>query len=234
MSNETNLMDRQTAVNTFKQLEKIKAPSGQEFCVVAYFLSDKIGTDGCHGLWFFLGTYHTEKEAKKRASKIIEKTGIQTIYATRTCSWQEINDQVQSDRTKMVPVDKDSKLRHAYEKEQKRLLEKQEHERQLRKEIEAEISEESDPSSIEYYTQQWFRAIKSKTYIEDLKSQIDSYYKNYEEAVHNLREANKSNPIHEDNWLSSLEEKLIKRDESDLFEALKLGSEKLRNEILRQ
>jgi hypothetical protein len=232
MSKQTNFMDRQTAVNGFSQLEKMKAPPAQEYCVIVYFLSDKIGPDGCHGLWFLRGTYSTEKEAKASAVKIIEKTGIQTVYATRTCSWQEINDQVQSDRTKMVPVDKESKLRHAHEKEQKRLSEKQEQERQLRQEIEDEISKESDPNSIEYYTQQWFRAIKSKTYIENLKNEIESHSKNYNEAVNNLQESYKSNPTHEEKWLPTLEEKLERRGELGLFEALKLGSEKLRNEIL--
>ena len=228
----TKLMDRQTAINGFKNIEKISAQPGQDFCVVAYFLSEKIGSDGCHGLWYFLGTYSSAKKAKDKAIKLIEKTGIQTIYATKTCSWQEINDRHQSDRTKMVPIDKEGKLRQQHEKEQREIARKFEQEKQLRYEIQADILKEADPTSIEYYEQQWFRIVKSNAAIVKLQNEIDSFKKTYLESVENINEAYRANPSHEKNWIPHLEEKLTRRGESDLFEALKSGSQDLRSKIL--
>ena len=227
-----NFMDRQTAINGFKQLEKISASPGQEFCVIAYFLSDEIKDDGCHGLWYLLGTYPSAKKAKVKAIKTIEKTGIPTIYATRTCSWQEINDRYQPNRIKTVPTDKDGKLRKQHEKEQKKIANQFEREKELQHELEEDMGKESDPTSIEYYIQQWFRIIKTKAAIEKLETELSGYKSTYDEGVSNLQEAYKLNPSHETNWIPRLEDRLPKRGETNILEALKLGREILQKEVL--
>lgn len=227
-----NLMTREAAVNGYIEIEKIRAQPGQGFCVVAYFLGTEIAKDGCRGMWYFIGTFPTSDQAIESATSLIEKTGIQSIYAMQTCSWQEINDKFSPDRIKMVPIDKRGKLRQQHEKEYQELAEQYERESEIRKEIEEELTQESDPDSLEYYIQQWFRTIKSASIIEKLEADLKKARKQQDESATNLREAYGKNPSHEDNWIPRLEERLPKRGEEQLLEALKNGSNVIRDEIL--
>ncbi len=227
------LMTREAAINGYIQIEKIRAQPGQGFCVVAYFLCDVIAPNGCHGMWYFIGTFTSADQATESATNLIEKTGIRTIYAMETCSWQEINDKFSPNRIKMVPVDKRGKLRQQHEKEYQELADQYERETEIRKEIEEELTQESDPDSLEYYIQQWFRTIKSTALIEKLESDLREARKQRDESVTNLREAYGKNPSHEDNWIPQLDERLPQRGEEQLLEALKSGSDAIRDEILR-
>lgn len=227
-----DLMTREAAVNGYIQIEKIRALPGQGFCVVAYFLCDVIATNGCRGMWYFIGTFSSADQAKESATSMIEKTGIRTIYAMDTCSWQEINDKFAPNRIKMVPVDKRGKLRQQHEKEYQELADQYEREKEIREEVEEELTQESDPDSLEYYIQQWFRTIKSAALIEKLEADLREARKQQVESATNLREAYGKNPSHEDNWIPQLEERLPKRGEEQLLEALKNGSDAIRNEIL--
>jgi len=227
-----HIMTREAAINGYNGIEKIRAQPGQAFCVVAYFLSTEITEDGCHGMWYFIGTFSTSDQATESAKSLIEKTGIQTIYATETCSWQEINDKFSPNRTKMVPIDKRGKLRQQHEKEHQEFVEQYERESEIRKEIEEELTKESDPDSLEFYIQQWFRTIKSESIIDKLETDLKKARKQQAESGENLRKAYRRNPSHEDNWIPLLEERLPKRGERQLLEALKSGSDILRDEIL--
>lgn len=227
------LLTREAAINGFLQIEKILPNPGQEFCVVAYFICDQVAKNGSHGMWFFIGTFASADQAREKATEIIEKTGIRTVYAMKTCSWQEINDKFQPDRTQLVPVDKRGKLRQQHEKEYQEMSEQYEREKEIRQEVEDELTKESDVDSLEYYIQQWFRIIKNTATIEKLESELDQIKKQLTESTANLKNAYQRNPGHEGNWIPQLEERLPKRGEEQLLEALKMGSKELRDDILK-
>jgi len=227
-----NLLTREAAINGYTQIEKIHPLPGQEFCVVAYFLSNEIGPDGCHGMWYFIGTFSSAKKANKRAVNIIEKSGIKTVYATKTCTWQEINDKFTPDRIKMVPTDKRGKLRQQHEKEYQGLVENFERDREIREEIEEELTREFDEDSLEYYIQQWFQIIKNTALVEKLESDLKQAKKHQVKCIQNLKAAHAKNPEHENNWIPRLEDRLPKRGEDDLLNALKKGSDLMRPDIL--
>ena len=228
-----DLLTREAAINGYQQIEKIRAEPGQGFCVVAYFLSNEIGPDGCHGLWYFIGTFSSADQAKDKAIELIEKTGIRSIYAMQTCSWQEINDKFAPDRIKLVPTDKRGKLRQQHEKEYQELSEQYEREKEIREELEEELTRESDSDSLEYYIQQWYRTIKNTALVEKLEADLKEIKNQLEESKDNLHEAYQKNPDHEKNWIPQLEDRLPKRGEEQLLEALKMGADKLREEILK-
>ena len=112
-----NKLSRKKAINGFKKIKDIRSRPGQEFCVMAYFLTDKISPEGSRGMWFLVGTFPQPDMAIKEAESLIRKTGINSIYAMQTCDWQEINDVFKPNRIKFVPPDRDNKLEEQHKEE---------------------------------------------------------------------------------------------------------------------
>lgn len=226
-----NIITREAAFNSYIEIEKFTARPGQTFCAVAYFLTKEISDEGSRGLWFFLGTFNSIKAVTKYVGKVIERTKIRSVYAMHTCTWQDINSDFKPDRTKMVPIDKESRIRQQHEKEYKSTVKAYEKEKEVSDQIEDECFREGELDSVEYYTRQWYLLIKNTSTVEKLEGDLKQAKKMQHDRITKLKEAYKNHPEHEDNWLKQLEERLPKRGETDLLEALKNGSMLLKPEI---
>lgn len=226
-----NILSHEKALNGLTRIKKIRPQPGQEFCVIAYFLTSEVSQEGVHGMWFLVGTYPRSDMATERATELIEETGINSIYAMKTCDWQEINDKFTPDRTKIVPIGRDMKLREQHAREYQEQADRFEKDKEISQEIEEEQERELSDDSVEYYTRQWYLAIKNRSAIESMKQQLVDVEKSLDQRVENIRRAHSAHPEHEENWLSILGEKLPKRNEGRLLELLQRGHHEMKDEV---
>lgn len=189
-----NFLTRERAINSFKKIANIRPQPGQEFCVIVYFLSKEISPEGSRGMWFLIGTYPRADMAKEAATSLIKDTGIKLIYAMKTCDWQDINDKFNSDRIKLVPAGRDKRLREKHLEEYEQSVEEYKHEQEIAKEIEEEQERELKPDQIEYYTRQWYLAIKNRATIEKLRQQLREETNLMNHRIKNIREASQCHP----------------------------------------
>lgn len=229
-----NILSREKAINSFRLIAKKSAIVGQEFCVIAYFLTNEISKEGSHGMWFLVGVYNRAELAIKEAEKIIKDTGLRSIYAMKTCDWQEINDKFEPDRIKLVPVGRDEKLKKQHLKEYEDKVNEFKKEEEIAKEIDEEQERELQPDQIEYYNRQWFLAIKNKAMVENLKIKLNEVSKSLDTRIENIKKVYQENPQFEDQWLNVLGEKLPKRGEQHILDALIKGHEEMLPSILPQ
>lgn len=218
-----NFLSREKAINSFKLIAKKRPIVGQEFCVIAYFLSDQITSSGSRGMWFLVGTYPRPDIAEEAAISLIEESGIKSIYTMKTCDWQDINNKFEPNRIKSVPLGKDKRLQEQHLKEYEKTVQDFKKEQEIADEIEKEQELEIKNDSVEYYTRQWFLAIKNKSLVEDLTSKLKEATNNMNLRINNIRDSYKNHPEYEDQWLEILREKLPRRGEENILKALEKG-----------
>ena len=149
----------------------------------------------------------------------------------KTCDWQDINDKFSPDRTKLVPIGRDMKLREQHNREYQDQVDRFEKEKEISREIEEEQERELSADSVEYYTRQWYLAIKNRAAIESMKQQLGDLEKSYDRRINNIREAYRRHPEHDDVWLRNLGEKLPKRREEKLLELIQQGYKEMKDEV---
>ncbi len=218
-----NLLSREKAINSFKLMAKKKPPTGQEFCVIGYFLTDVISPEGSRGMWFLVGTYPRADMAKKKAISLIEETGINSIYAMKTCEWQDINDKFEPNRIKVVPTGRDARLKEQHLKEYKQTTKEYKREREIAQEMDEEQERELHPDQIEYYTRQWYLAIRNQSTVKQLIQQLQEATDSMNLRIKNIRDVYQQHPEFEDQWLEILAKKLPKRGEDAILKSLQQG-----------
>lgn len=207
------VISREKAINTFKALQLVSPPPDHNFCIVAYFLSEEKADNGCQGLWMCLGCYKSSKEAVDRAEEIIKITGHNSIYATSTCSWQELNDEINTNRTKVIPVYLEDELQKQQKIENDKIFKLQERQELIREEIEKEISEENDQESLAYYIRQWFVAIKDMSEINFYQKKVDELTTAYNKRIENIKTSEHKHPEYMKEWLPTIIQQYKRRNE---------------------
>jgi hypothetical protein len=222
----------QKLINTYKLLEKMEPPDGQEFCIYAYILySEK--KDGVHGKQIYLGAYPTKKKALSKVQEIIKKTGHDCIYVSETCHWADIDEVIRPDRTIYSdPLSKDEDLERLYREKILRETEKEEERTLISQELEEQVTKELDSTTVEHYAHNWFNAIKNKASIEYHKQQLKYYEEHYNKRVEKIQKQYQNNPTVEEEWLNIYEQRLKQRKEEDIFIMMKEGHDLLIKDIL--
>ena len=229
---EELILSREKAINVFKFLQDNIFPRpGQEFCVITYFLTDEISPEGSRGMWFLIGTYPNDKMAIKKAKSVIQKTGLKSTYAMKTCSWEDINDKFQPNRIFNVPYNLNAKLKKQHQKEYEKLFNQVKKDREINQEISNEKKLELDPETVEYYTHQWYLIIRLESHIEELQKNLKDTKEKLMVRKTNLLLAYEKHPDYEIKWIKQLENRLPKRDEEKLLKFLKEQHEILKKEI---
>lgn len=224
------------AVNTYKKLQSMEAPSGQQFVVYAYFLFKNPLEDGSVGMHMYLGAYSTPEKALKRVHRIMEKTGHRLIYAVDSCTWEYINPVEKNDRTKKrylkVEANKtDEELERQCEIDLEEWNEKESKRKTIVEDIENQHILEQNPDTVEHYAHNWFNCIKDKAEYEFHKEKMEYYQKEFEKRKEKIRQQYKKNPSIDENWLSIYEKKLTDRDEKHVYDAMANGYSQLKSEI---
>lgn len=216
-------------INTFKKLMKIKPLPDQKYCVISYFLLDPQSIvdpnnkNKSYGMWTFLGAFGTQKEAIKYAEKVILETQHSMVFATSSCTWEDLTTVDNHKDTLWVSTDTDAKLRKQHEKEYNEEINKIKLKEELDEELEAEMELEQDINSLEYYTRNWYLAIKNKSIIEDYKNKLDSMQKNFQMRIDNIKKSELSHPDYRTKWLPILKSKLSRRNEGSIYNSIEMG-----------
>ena len=234
-SHETNRpITKANMLVTLRLLNKISPLPGQEFCVFAYFLLDKISSEGCHGLWMFIGAYCSYDLAKERATKLIRDIKVNAIYVMKSCDFQEITEKFIQDRVSYISTTKkgimNDIIREKYQEEIEAIKKREE----VNKEVEEEIEREGHSDTIEYYARNWYLAISNEGKIKTLEKQLEETKKNYQMRIDKIRTQYAKQPEMEDKWIPLMTKKLTKRDEKFVLSGLIDGHERLKDLILNK
>jgi hypothetical protein len=227
------VLARERYQNGYKLIQKEKAPTGQEFLVVAYMIFDKPNKNGSLGKWFFVRTFSNADKAIEAAQDLIAKTGIGSIYACEVCTWQDIDPQFKPNRIQYVPVDLKHDLIKQHDKDYKKLEQEYEKRQNIQDEIQEEITGESDEDSIHYYTREWFLYSKNQALIEGFEKSIQELKERNAKHRQIIKDHAQKYPEHEDNWLSLLKTRLPKRGEKELLRLLDECHSKYKDEIFK-
>ena len=165
--------------------------------------------------------------------KIIKKTGHDCIYVTQTANWEDIDEKKHPDRT--LYVDNKTKAKDLEEQFKEKILKQTQEETErelLSQELDEQVKNELDPTTIEHYAHNWFNAIKNKASYEYHKKQMKYFENKFNQRADKIKQQYISQPEMEKNWLNVYKERLEKRKEADIYVMLKEGHDKLLSTIL--
>lgn len=219
-------------INTYKLLQKRKSPENQNYVVYAYYLLSE-SVDGKHGKHIHIGAYETKAEAWEVMNEIINVTGHDSIYICKSCSWEDIDESGNKDRTIYIdPSIKSEELDQQYR--QRILGEYEEEEKQilLTEELDEQSKKELDPETVEHYAHNWYNAIKNKGKVEYHKKQLEYYEDKYNDKVTKIKTQYNNNPDIEKTWLPIYKERLERRKEDNIYIMMEKGHKVLVDEIL--
>lgn len=232
MENEEPSQKQLQAFNTFKNLMKTKLPYGQQYCIWAYFLLDKPSDEGLYGKLIFLGAYQTKKDALEKATEIFKNTKHEGIIISIGGKWEDLTTKPDMCKIKWVAEDHEAELHLQQEREMKKENKKREKAERIKKEIEIEMRNEDNPSTLDHYTQNWFLAVKDKAAIKMYRQKLEEMEKAYNKRVNLIQKQESLQPEMETIWLSSLETKMKDRDEAHIFASISTAARELGPEIL--
>ena len=227
------------AVNTYRILENLDVPYGQQYVVYSYFAYKEPRNDGSIGKQVFLGAYPTPEKAMMRVDEIMKKTGHPLLYATEACMWEDIDTDPRKvenrDKTRHLRLEKKSKkdLELQYEKDVKEWKIKKEKRENLTKELEEDDILEKDPTTVEHYAKNWYTCILNKSQYEYHKGQAEQFLNVFNKRKEKIQDQYRKDPSVDDKWLPLYKTKLENRGETHVFEAMEKGYQLLKDEILK-
>lgn len=225
--------DLKKLVNTYKLLQKRHPPTDQEYVVHAYFLYSE-PKDGIHGKHIYLGGYPKKSKALEVAHEIIRETGHDCVRVMEACWWEDLDEKKRVDRTLyMDPRVNVKDLERQYREKVLREAEEEEGRELISQELDEQSLKELDPTSMEHYAHNWYNAICNKSSLEYHREKVKYYEETYQKRVEKIRKQHQSQPNLDSEFLPVYEERMKRRKETDLFLTLKVGHEKLREEILK-
>ena len=169
----------------------------------------------------------------EEVDNIIKKTGHHSIYATQTCVWEDIDENIKADRTIYVNPETTAKdLEEQYRNKILREADKDEEREFITKELEKQAWRELDNTTMEYYAHNWFNAIKNKSSYEYHKQEMEYYEKMYNKRVRKIQTQYHKQPEIEKEWLDVYEKRLKRRGEEDIFIMMREGHKVLKEEML--
>lgn len=235
-SQKRQFLTKEKFINGYKSIQNIKPIVGQEYCIVAYILFDCISPEGDRGFWIFIRTCSNKEQAINYAHEIIETTGIKSVYAYKTCTWEKISTNFKPDSISYVtPKEKDEKeavLDKQHKKEYDEMVQSLQKQEKIAEEIDNTIEEEKDINSLEYYKRLWFLIIKNNTEIINTKLKLQQLEQKQIERISMLHMARTKNPNYEKEWLPLIVNRLKERDEESMAIYLQEQYNELKNSIL--
>lgn len=211
--------------------------SNNEWCVFAYILNrDMIKSDGTldelHGLICLLGSFNDKNKAETHAKKIIEKTGYNFVTVSKYAKPVPLSITPNSKTIVDVPVDIRGKIVNLESEQFKRETEEYDRRSQIERDMVKEAEDETNPESEEYFKRKCYLAIKNKSAYLYHKRQMEEVEQNYKKYQSEIREHYKKYPEHEATWLVNFKEKLMKRNESELYNSVEKAYKEIRGELL--
>lgn len=231
-----NKVGSDETVDSYQRLRLIDRPNGQRYSVIAYVLCQQ--TDDASrpiGFVINLGNYATPKEASERATELIELTGYKGICAGPSTQWFDLCEANTINRTRYVATKSCSKeaiLRQEHQRKYRETERRQKERERVEQEIIDEQSRLEDPETIEAYTYNWYALVKNKSLVEYHKQELAKATEAYDRRAAAVHQQYQDNPLHEDNFLVVLKEKLIRRGEEHVFDAIEKGHQELRSTVL--
>jgi hypothetical protein len=218
-------------IDSFRALRVIKRPEGQKYSVMAYFICES-HPDKPVAFVINLGNYNTSDAAAKRAKALIEETGHEAIFAGPTNQWLSLSEKNRIDRTEYLRSDKEEQD-EAITNHKKELQRREEERAQIEKQILEEHANSEDPETLDHYIYNWYLLVRSRSEIEYHRSNLTAAEEEYNSRLLKIREQYHKQPEIGENWLPLLEERLAKRGESHIFQAIKNGYQQLRHEVIQ-
>lgn len=227
------ILSEEKAVNAFKRLSNLTPIPGQEFVVLVYFLTENITPEGSRGMVFPIGTFSRHKAAMKKVKYVMNVTGIKSVYVMPTCTWRDLDDKFDPDRTKYIdPKGQDDVLKKQHKLECDKLEQSHTEAKRVRKEIEQEQLSELKDDSLEAYIQLWFQRIQNEATTKSLEHQLTMERNKSETLNIKIRELYSKYPNYETEFIKQLKERLPKRGEEGLLDKIIQGHESIQYEVL--
>jgi hypothetical protein len=241
--------NRVQTINSFKALTRHRHPSNQKYSIYAYFLVDRPKDPKEEfdpvGMYIPLGSYGTPEEAEKVAQHLIKTTGHPMICVRQTCTWGELTSKIgknskfigggehestQTDHARQV----DKTLTEMHRAMQEREREQFERRKQIEQEIIDEKDHQTDPETIDYYIHNWVMAVKNQAAYQVYLKETEKAKQAFEKRVAAIREQYHRQPQFDKIWLDELKERLTRRDELELYEAVKAAATEIYPQIISQ
>jgi hypothetical protein len=239
--------NRVQTINSFKALTRHRHPSNQKYSIYAYFLVDRPKDPKEEfdpvGMYIPLGSYGTPEEAEKVAQHLIKTTGHPMICVRQTCTWGELTSKIgknskfiggeehestKSDHARQV----EKTLNEMHQAMQEREREQFERRKQIEQEIIDEKDHQTDPETIDYYIHNWVMAVKNQAAYQVYLKETEKAKQAFEKRVEAIREQYHRQPQFDKIWLDELKERLTRRDELELYEAVKTAVKEIYPQII--
>lgn len=231
---------RPKRIEGLKNLVNQRSPSlHTRYCVQAYALNkDLLQEDGTlddfYGIYVPLGSFATQEEADEEAKRLIEKTGYNCIFSAPYACAVPLTESIPKDNVQHVPVDITGKrIKKIDDDNHQKEIQEYEDQQKREKEIEEEAERETDFDDIEYMKRNGFLAVKHYSKAQFHLEHYNQAIKAYEARKENIQKHLEKHPSHKEEWLPFLKEKLEKRGELDLYKTIKIGFEKIQDDIYK-
>ena len=224
-------------IKSLQAIMKLQPRPGCEWCVMAYALNkdmitDQGSLDNFYGMAFCLGGFSDRDEAERHAKHIISTTGHPAVCVVKYGYPAKLQTNYSTETVTQVYVDSNKQIVELESQQYKQEKEAYEKHLKLEQELIKEAEDETLVDHIEHFKRQCYLAIKNKSTINHLKSQISSAELTYEKCKNAVRKHYAAHPEHEEEWLPYLKEKLTERGELSLFNSLEQGYNEIRSELL--
>jgi len=220
-------------INALIRIQDETPLSGQDYSVIVYVLTDEVGPNGEHGVFYIRGGYSCAKDAVNAAKELIDKYDINNVFAVPNCKWETLTKHRKSDRTIYTKPEKLNDMINHYASDSQSELKKQ-FENSAQAKLRDEISREQEladvPGTIENFTRLWYLLIKNTGSLKYHQSQVDHFTRKNIEREKELRKAVDEHPEYLEQWLPRLESKLKERNEPQLLELIKNGYHQLKSD----
>ena len=219
-------MEKIRPINTFRRLQGYKIKKEYKYAIVAYFIiqEDRGNTAGFLNV---LAYAENKEKADQLAVSIIEDTGHNALYVCKTGMWQNMNDEINVDRTEFVPFNLEGKLEQGMYDEMKKRADERKRMQKIRATMKKEIEEEKDNTSMAHYIKNWYSAIESMNNIEKLEEQLNNSKRAYESSFGKIMEQEARQPEFKSKWFSVLMEQLKSREELSVIPCVIYGFSKI-------
>lgn len=223
-------------INIMKSLMTIK--STHQYNVFSYCLNKDIklkdgSIDNLYGLIISFGSFHTEENAKKRAKEIMLISGCDRVIVLKSGNFAKLlKCNTDGDNIEKINIDSDNKIIDTFEKQQREEENRIKEEREMMNdELSIEKEKELDSEDFEYYKHNVYLAIENKSKIEAYKNQLKELEKKYDERLKNAKICFLNHNEYKEQFIPKLEVKLVKRNELELLNIIKIGYSKIKDEI---
>nr|QBK91102.1 MAG: uncharacterized protein LCPAC202_00760 [Pithovirus LCPAC202] len=225
-------LEREKFLKIYTSLRKdIDSEPGQNFLVLIYLLQNP-PRGGLHGSLFPVGVYSTREHAERKAAQLCSDNHVDSVRIFLMTDWGDIIEKCPANRVKYTTSD--SKLVSLEDIRHQKKVNQYKKEVKFRDELEEEHLRSNKLGTIEHYQYSWYRAVKHKSKMEYLKRQLDETEKAFKVSAKAIQVDFEMNPSLDETWLPDLKTKLGQRKELDVYNAIVLGYDKLKKEVLEK